>query len=244
MPLPTIPSWNASSRQSCSSISSTRRRCSAGSDPEIVRRQVTRYFECASERIRLHGGTVEKFAGDAVMAAFGVPQAHEDDAERAVRAAFDVLDVGARARPRGARRDRIGRARGRRRRLDVRDRRGRERRGTAPAVGHGRHDHSRPGCAAADRRRDRRRGRRGRRDPPRRAGLVLARGSACSTCGRRRPQARFVGREHELELLHNSYDRARARPPHDARRPSSATRASGSRGSSRSSPQGSSARPC
>src|SRR4026209_433638 len=38
------------------------------------------------------GGTVEKFAGDAVMAAFGIPQAHEDDAERAVRAGLAMLD--------------------------------------------------------------------------------------------------------------------------------------------------------
>src|SRR6476646_5463918 len=65
----------------------------AGTDPEIVRRKVTRYFECASKRIRVHGGTVEKFAGDAVMATFGMPQSHEDDAERAVRAAFDVLEA-------------------------------------------------------------------------------------------------------------------------------------------------------
>src|SRR5438094_1887564 len=62
------------------------------SDPEIVRRRVTQYFDRASECIERHGGTVEKFAGDAVMAAFGVPQAHEDDAERAVRAAFAVLE--------------------------------------------------------------------------------------------------------------------------------------------------------
>jgi len=62
------------------------------SDPEIVRRRVTEYFDRAASSIEQHGGTVEKFVGDAVMAAFGVPQAHEDDAERAVRAAFAVLD--------------------------------------------------------------------------------------------------------------------------------------------------------
>ncbi len=62
------------------------------SDPEIVRRRVTQYFERAAGCISQHGGRVEKFVGDAVMAAFGVPQAHEDDAERAVRAAFAVLE--------------------------------------------------------------------------------------------------------------------------------------------------------
>ena len=56
-------------------------------DPEIVRQRVNRYFEQVSHCITTHGGTVEKFAGDAVMAAFGVPLAHEDDAERALRAA-------------------------------------------------------------------------------------------------------------------------------------------------------------
>jgi len=61
-------------------------------DPEVVRRRVSRYFERASECIERHGGTVEKFAGDAVMAAFGVPRTHEDDAERAVRAAFAILE--------------------------------------------------------------------------------------------------------------------------------------------------------
>src|SRR5438045_3257890 len=61
-------------------------------DPGVVRLRVTQYFERASECIGRFGGTVEKFAGDAVMAAFGVPQAHEDDAERAVRAAFAVRE--------------------------------------------------------------------------------------------------------------------------------------------------------
>src|ERR671939_1961738 len=62
----------------------------SGSDPEVVRRRVTRFFEQVSRCIETHGGTVEKFAGDAVMAAFGIPRAHEDDAERAVRAALAV----------------------------------------------------------------------------------------------------------------------------------------------------------
>ena len=63
-----------------------------GADPEVVRRRVQRYFERVSHCVTTHGGIVEKFAGDAVMAAFGIPQAHEDDAERAVRAALAILD--------------------------------------------------------------------------------------------------------------------------------------------------------
>ncbi len=64
----------------------------ARADPEVVRRRVTRFFEQVSHCIETHGGKVEKFAGDAVMAAFGIPQAHEDDAERAVRASLALLD--------------------------------------------------------------------------------------------------------------------------------------------------------
>jgi tetratricopeptide (TPR) repeat protein len=64
----------------------------ARTDPEVVRRRVTRFFDQVSHCIETHGGTVEKFAGDAVMAAFGIPQAHEDDAERAVRASLALLD--------------------------------------------------------------------------------------------------------------------------------------------------------
>ena len=63
----------------------------AGRDPEVVRRQVTRFFDEVAHCIVTHGGTVEKFAGDAVMAAFGIPLAHEDDAERAVRAGLATL---------------------------------------------------------------------------------------------------------------------------------------------------------
>src|SRR5436309_4382404 len=64
----------------------------SGVDPEVARRRVTRFFEQVSHCIVTHGGTVEKFAGDAVMAAFGVPLAHEDDAERAVRAGLATLE--------------------------------------------------------------------------------------------------------------------------------------------------------
>ena len=63
-----------------------------GADPEVVRRRVQTYFERVSHCVTTHGGIVEKFAGDAVMAAFGIPQAHEDDAERAVRAGLAILD--------------------------------------------------------------------------------------------------------------------------------------------------------
>ena len=61
-------------------------------DPEVVRRRVTRFFDDVSHCVTTHGGIVEKFAGDAVLAAFGVAQAHEDDAERAIRAALAILD--------------------------------------------------------------------------------------------------------------------------------------------------------
>ena len=56
-------------------------------DPEALRRVMGRYFDEMSAVIERHGGTVEKFIGDAVMAVFGIPRLHEDDALRAVRAA-------------------------------------------------------------------------------------------------------------------------------------------------------------
>src|SRR5437588_1593661 len=64
----------------------------ADADPEVIRRRVSRFFDQVAHCIVTHGGTVEKFAGDAVMAAFGVPLAHEDDAERAVRASLAILE--------------------------------------------------------------------------------------------------------------------------------------------------------
>jgi class 3 adenylate cyclase/tetratricopeptide (TPR) repeat protein len=61
-------------------------------DPEAARKVMARYFEAARSILERHGGTVEKFIGDAVMAVFGVPQLHEDDALRAVRAAAELRD--------------------------------------------------------------------------------------------------------------------------------------------------------
>jgi class 3 adenylate cyclase/tetratricopeptide (TPR) repeat protein len=59
-------------------------------DPESVRRVMARYFDEMSAVIMRHGGTVEKFIGDAIMAVFGIPAVHEDDALRAVRAALEM----------------------------------------------------------------------------------------------------------------------------------------------------------
>ena len=62
-------------------------------DAESVREIMNRYFELARLAIERHHGTVEKYIGDAVMAAFGIPTAHEDDALRATRAAAEVRDA-------------------------------------------------------------------------------------------------------------------------------------------------------
>ena len=59
-------------------------------DPEALRHLMLVFFEHAAAAIEAHGGTVEKFVGDEVMAVFGVPVVHEDDALRAVRAALAV----------------------------------------------------------------------------------------------------------------------------------------------------------
>ena len=62
-------------------------------DPEVVRSVMGAYFARMKGIAELHGGTVEKFIGDAVMVVFGVPRLHEDDAERAVRAALAMRDA-------------------------------------------------------------------------------------------------------------------------------------------------------
>src|ERR671924_192165 len=61
-------------------------------DPEDVRALLAPYHSRLRRELERHGGTVEKFIGDAVMALFGAPVAHEDDPERAVRAALAIRD--------------------------------------------------------------------------------------------------------------------------------------------------------
>src|SRR3954449_5237415 len=61
-------------------------------DPEDVRARLRTYHARVKQEIERFGGTVEKFIGDAVMAVFGAPVAHEDDPERAVRAALAIHD--------------------------------------------------------------------------------------------------------------------------------------------------------
>ena len=62
-------------------------------DPESLRALMGRYFAAIKGIVERHGGTVEKFIGDAVMAVFGIPSLHEDDAVRAVRAAAEIRET-------------------------------------------------------------------------------------------------------------------------------------------------------
>src|SRR5207245_9676977 len=74
----------------CDLVGSTARAESL--DPEDVRALLSRYHTRVRAELERYGGTVEKFIGDAVMALFGAPVAHEDDPERAVRAALAIRD--------------------------------------------------------------------------------------------------------------------------------------------------------
>jgi class 3 adenylate cyclase/tetratricopeptide (TPR) repeat protein len=62
-------------------------------DAEDVRETLSRYFELCAQIVQRYGGIVEKYIGDAVMAVWGAPTAHEDDVERAVRAALELVDA-------------------------------------------------------------------------------------------------------------------------------------------------------
>ena len=67
---------------------------SENSDPEAVARTVDAAFRRMAEVVEAHGGTVDKYVGDCLMAVFGVPVAHDDDAERAVAAALAMRELG------------------------------------------------------------------------------------------------------------------------------------------------------
>ena len=64
----------------------------SGTDPEVARTRVRRFLEGVGGCVEAHGGTMGRYAGDSVMVAFGVPQTHEDDALRAVRAGLAILE--------------------------------------------------------------------------------------------------------------------------------------------------------
>jgi predicted ATPase/class 3 adenylate cyclase len=68
---------------------------SEGTDPEDLEGMLSTYFAMARSQVEVHGGVVEKFIGDAVLGVFGVPAAHEDDPERAVRAALRICESAA-----------------------------------------------------------------------------------------------------------------------------------------------------
>jgi class 3 adenylate cyclase/tetratricopeptide (TPR) repeat protein len=78
----------SSARWFCDLVGSTA--LGESTDPEALRARMRRYFEDLRVILERHGGTVEKFVGDAVMAVFGIPVSHEDDALRAVRAASEM----------------------------------------------------------------------------------------------------------------------------------------------------------
>ena len=62
-------------------------------DPEELRAVLQPFFRAMTDEVERHGGTLEKFIGDAVVAVFGYPAAHDDDPERAVRAALAIRDA-------------------------------------------------------------------------------------------------------------------------------------------------------
>ena len=80
---------------------------SESADPEDVDRMLAAYFEVARAQIEAHGGSVQKFIGDAVVGVFGVPASHEDDPERAVRAGLRIVEDAERLRAVGGARLRL-----------------------------------------------------------------------------------------------------------------------------------------
>ena len=207
-------------------------------DPEALRHVMSRFFELAADTIERHGGTIETFVGDEVMAVFGVPAVREDDALRAVRAALELREgvAGARgrrsARARGADRDhdRRGHRRRPRRRARVRHGRGGRARPAAPA------QRAAPARSCSARRRTpssrtRSRRRRSSRSSGRQAGTVrpfrLESLDATATAVPRRADSPLIGRERELDWLRGVFARGRRRRRRPAGRRSSASPAIG-----------------
>ena len=186
-------------------------------DPESLRRVMSRYFETAKAIVERHGGTVEKFIGDAVMAVFGVPTVHEDDALRAVRAADELrgglgeLNDELERRLRHAARAAHGRQHrrgGHRHRGAARDRRRRQRRRPARAGGRARRGAARRGDLRARPRRASRPSRRaavdakGKAEPLAAYRLVSVQARGARAAATRAP---MIGRERQRELLEGAF---------------------------------------
>jgi class 3 adenylate cyclase len=85
---------------------------SAQMDPEDLREVISAYQKCVAETVQRFGGFVAKYMGDGVLVYFGYPQAHEDDAERAVRAGLELIAAVAALKTRTALQTRVGVATG------------------------------------------------------------------------------------------------------------------------------------
>src|SRR5271167_4503490 len=81
---------------------------SARMDPEDLREVISAYQQCVTESVRRFGGFVAKYMGDGVLVYFGYPQAHEDDAERAVRAGLELIATVTRLKTRAPLQTRVG----------------------------------------------------------------------------------------------------------------------------------------
>src|SRR4029077_21101403 len=85
---------------------------SARMDPEDLREVISAYQKCVAETVQRYDGFVAKYMGDGVLVYFGYPQAHEDDAERAVRAGLELITAVASIKTRAPLQTRIGIATG------------------------------------------------------------------------------------------------------------------------------------
>src|SRR5208282_544826 len=114
-PAPVHPETDAAERRQvtvmfCDLVGSTA--LSARMDPEDLREVISAYQKCVTETVGRFGGFVAKYMGDGVLVYFGYPQAHEDDAERAVRAGLDLVAAVSSLKTHAALQTRIGIATG------------------------------------------------------------------------------------------------------------------------------------